>query len=80
MSADREPPWDMSPANEQQKRYLANLAERLHSEADWSRLDTTIASSCLDKLNAVRNALGLPFVPIDGMDTTRRLPSPQRRP
>ncbi len=80
MSADREPPWDMSPANEQQKRYLAALVERLHTEADWSRLDTTFASLCLERLNSVRTSLGLPFVPMDGMDTTRRLLSPQRRP
>lgn len=78
MSDQRESPWDMSPANEQQKRYLAALVERLHTEADWSTMDTTIASGCIDKLNAVRKAAGLGFAPMDGMDTTR-LASPQRR-
>lgn len=64
MSAERESPWDMAPANESQRRYLANLVERL-GDADWAKLDTTIASSCIDKLNSVRTAVGLPFVPFN---------------
>lgn len=64
-------PWDMTPATAQQVDYLSQLVKRLHEEAEWSEMDTTMASEAIDKLNRVRKAVGLGFKPMEGMDTTR---------
>lgn len=64
-------PWDMNPATDNQVRYLKEMVRRLHEEADWAKLDTTQASSALDRLNSIRKLLNMSFEPMDGMDTTR---------
>ncbi len=64
-------PWDMSPVTDQQVAYLKEMVRRFHVEADWSSLDTTQASSALDKFNTIRKALKMPFEAMDGMDTSR---------
>lgn len=69
-------PWDMTPSTSQQRDYLSQLVKRLHEEADWSQMDTTIASTAIDNLNRVRKAANLKFRPMEGMDTERRFPTP----
>ncbi len=64
-------PWDTGPVTEQQMRYLKEMVRRFHEEADWSHLDKFLATETLDKFNTVRKWLGLKFVPMDGMDTSR---------
>lgn len=63
-----EPQKDVTPG---QVAYLRGLVERLNSEADWSGLTEFSAKQSIQWLNNVRKSLGLPFKPMDGVDSGR---------
>lgn len=70
-NAVTEAPWDTSEATESQLTYIDQLLKRL-AQHDWSPLDTTQASTVIDRLNSVRRTAGIDFSPMDGVDSGRR--------
>lgn len=66
-----EAPWDTSPATQNQLDYAEGLIKRL-AAADLAKLDTTVMSSVITNLNSARRTAGVPFEPMEGMDSARR--------